>query len=272
MPTHGLAPVDTRAVQVVALCAFCARVPHCRPLRNLYYDSAERFHITSSPTHRLISRKSVKLEQQTQPATELKTGTTTVGLVAKDCVVLASDQRATMGYLIANKTAKKIYKITDRIGATIAGSVADAQAMMDLLKAEAKLFEIERGKPIRVKALTKLLSNILFQGRGMYLLQCLVGGFDEEGPQVFYTDFIGSVLPDKFTATGSGSPYALGVLESGYKDDLPKKKAIELAVRAVAAAIERDAASGNSILVSVIDKEGYQEVDRDTILKIWKGE
>ncbi len=203
---------------------------------------------------------------------ELKSGTTTVGLVAKDCVVLASDQRATMGFLIANKAAKKIYKITDRIGATIAGSVADAQSMMELLKAEAKLFEIQRGRPMKVRALTKLLSNILFQARGTYLLQCLVGGFDDEGPQVFYTDLIGSVLPDKFTATGSGSPVALGVLEAGYKEDMPKKKAIELAVRAIAAAIERDAASGNSILVSVIDKDGYQEIDKETIMKIWKGE
>ncbi len=212
------------------------------------------------------------MEQLTQPPAELKTGTTTVGLVAKDCVVLASDQRATMGLLIANKTAKKIYKITNRIGATIAGSVADAQAIMDLLKAEAKLFEIQRGKPMRVKALTRLFSNIMFQARGTYLLQCLVGGFDDEGPQVFYTDYIGSVLPDKFTATGSGSPVALGVLEAGYKDDMPKKKAIELAIRSIAAAIERDAATGNSILVSVIDKDGYQELDKATITKTWKGE
>ena len=211
------------------------------------------------------------MEHQVQTPDDItKTGTTTVGLVGKDCVVLASDQRATMGFLIANKTAKKIYKITDSIGATIAGSVADAQAIMDLLKAQAKLFEIERGRPIRVKALTRLLSNIMFQGRGLYMLQCLVGGYDDEGPQVFYNDFIGSVLSDKFTSTGSGSPVALGVLEAGYKDGLPKKKAIELGIQAVAAAIERDAASGNSILCSVIDKDGYQELPKNEILKIWK--
>jgi len=212
------------------------------------------------------------MEHPMQSEQELKTGTTTVGLIAKDCVVLASDQRATMGFLIANKTAQKIYKITDRIGATIAGSVADAQNIMDLLRAEAKLFEIQRSRPIRVKALTRLLANIMFQARGGYMLQCLVGGFDDEGPQVFYTDYIGSVLPDKFTSTGSGSPVALGVLESEYKDNLPKKKAIEVAISAVAAAIERDAASGNAILVSVIDKNGYEEVDKETINKIWKGQ
>ncbi|TFG31888.1 archaeal proteasome endopeptidase complex subunit beta [Candidatus Thorarchaeota archaeon] len=212
------------------------------------------------------------MEPEMQPPAELKTGTTTVGMIAKDCVVLASDQRATMGFLIANKTAKKIFKVTDRIGATIAGSVADAQAIMDLLAAEAKLFEIQRGRPIRVKALTRLLSNIMFQGRGAYMLVCVVGGFDDDGAQVFYTDYVGSVIPDKFVSSGSGSPVALGVLEAEYKDDLPKKKAIELAVRAVAAAIERDAASGNSILVSVIDKDGYQEIPKDTIMKIWKGQ
>ena len=212
------------------------------------------------------------MEPEMQPPAELKTGTTTVGMIAKDCVVLASDQRATMGFLIANKTAKKIFKVTNQIGATIAGSVADAQNIMDLLSAEAKLFEIKRGRPIRVKALTRLLSNIMFQGRGAYMLACVVGGFDDEGAQVYYTDFVGSVIPDKFVSTGSGSPVALGVLESEYKDDLTKKKAIELGVRAVAAAIERDAASGNSILVSVIDKDGYQEIPKDTIMKIWKGQ
>lgn len=212
------------------------------------------------------------MEPEVHPPAELSTGTTTIGMIAKDCVVLASDQRATMGFLIASKTAKKIYKVTDRIGATIAGSVADAQSIMELLAAEAKLFEIQRGRPIRVKALTRLLSNIMFQGRGAYMLGSLVGGFDDEGPQVYYTDFVGSVIPDNYVANGSGSPVALGVLESEYKEDLPKKKAIELAVRAIAAAIERDAATGNSILVSVIDKDGYQEIPKETIMKIWKGQ
>jgi proteasome beta subunit len=212
------------------------------------------------------------MEPEVHPPAELSTGTTTIGMIAKDCVVLASDQRATMGFLIASKTAKKIYKVTDRIGATIAGSVADAQSIMDLLAAYAKLFEIQRGRPIRVKALTRLLSNIMFRGRGTYMLGSLVGGFDDEGPQVYYTDFVGSVIPDKYVSNGSGSPVALGVLESEYKEDLPKKKAIELAVRSIAAAIERDAATGNSILVSVIDKDGYQEVPKETIMKIWKGQ
>jgi len=214
----------------------------------------------------------IPMEPEVHPPAELSTGTTTIGMIAKDCVVLASDQRATMGFLIASKTAKKIYKVTDRIGATIAGSVADAQSIMELLAAEAKLFEIQRGRPIRVKALTRLLSNIMFQGRGAYMLGSLVGGFDDEGPQVYYTDFVGSVIPDNYVANGSGSPVALGVLESEYKEDLPKKKAIELAVRAIAAAIERDAATGNSILVSVIDKDGYQEIPKETIMKIWKGQ
>jgi proteasome beta subunit len=214
----------------------------------------------------------INMEPEVHPPAELSTGTTTIGMIAKDCVVLASDQRATMGFLIASKTAKKIYKVTDRIGATIAGSVADAQSIMELLAAEAKLFEIQRGRQIRVKALTRLLSNIMFQGRGAYMLGSLVGGFDDEGPQVYYTDFVGSVIPDKYVANGSGSPVALGVLESEYKEDLPKKKAIDLAVRAIAAAIERDAATGNSILVSIIDKDGYQEVPKETIMKIWKGQ
>ncbi|MBD3158299.1 MAG: archaeal proteasome endopeptidase complex subunit beta [Candidatus Lokiarchaeota archaeon] len=213
------------------------------------------------------------MQEHRQPPKEpesLKTGTTTVGLVGKDAAVLASDQRATMGYLVASKTAKKIHKITDRIGATIAGSVADAQSIIDLLQAESKLFEIQRGRPMRVKSLARLLSNIMFQGRGLYVLQCIVGGYDSDGPQVYYNDFVGAILSDDYTATGSGSPVAFGVLESEYEEGLTKNKAIELGVRAIGAAIERDAASGNAILASVIDKDGYQEVPQDKIKKIWK--
>ncbi len=201
---------------------------------------------------------------------ELKTGTTTVGVTTKDSVVLASDSRATMGYFIANKTAKKIFKIDDHIGATIAGSVADAQTIMDILKAETKLYRLKNGKPMKIKSVARLLSNILFNARVYpYMLQTIVGGIDETGPHVYSLDPLGSVMPETFVSTGSGSPVAYGVLESEYREDLTTDEAVEIAVKAVHSALERDAATGNTIHAVIITKDkGYQEVPKETIEKI----
>ncbi len=201
---------------------------------------------------------------------ELKTGTTTVGITTKDSVVLASDSRATMGYFIANKTAKKIFKIDDHIGATIAGSVADAQTIMDILKAETKLYKLKNGKAMKIKSVARLLSNILFNARVYpYMLQTIVGGIDDTGPHVYSLDPLGSVMPETYVSTGSGSPVAYGVLESEYREDLTIDEAVEIAVKAVHSALERDAATGNTIHAVIITKEeGYQEVPQEKIEKI----
>ncbi len=200
---------------------------------------------------------------------ELKTGTTTVGITTKDSVVLASDSRATMGYFIANKTAKKIFKIDDHIGATIAGSVADAQTIMDILKAETKLYKLKNGKPMKIKSVARLLSNILFNARvNPYMLQTIVGGIDDTGPHVYSLDPLGSVMPETFVSTGSGSPVAYGVLESEYREDLTIDEAVEIAVKAVHSALERDVATGNTIHAVIITKDGYQEIPKEKIEKI----
>ena len=116
---------------------------------------------------------------------QLKKGTTTVGLICKDSVVLASEKRATMGSFIASKAARKIYQVDDRMGLTTAGIVGDAQTMVRLVSVEARLYKTRRQEPMTVKAMTTLLSNVL-NGQRMfpYLVQLLVGGIDRNGAHI----------------------------------------------------------------------------------------
>jgi proteasome beta subunit len=193
-------------------------------------------------------------------------GTTTVGATCSDGVILGTDTRATMGNYIASKKAKKVYKITDSLAMTIAGGVAVAQRIVDILKVNAQLFELEKGRPMPVQAAARLVSNILFSNRsvGMPLpLQALIGGYDETGPHIFNLDPFGSLIEEKVVSTGSGSPFAYGVLEDRFKEDCSIEEMLPVVVSAVDSAMKRDTASGDSFDVAVISEEGYRELSQE---------
>ncbi len=204
-----------------------------------------------------------------------KTGTTTVGLICKEGVVLAAEKKSTMGYLVASKESVKILPVEDNIAITIAGASGDAQALVRYMKAECKLFEIQNNRKISVQAASTLLANILYSGRWTflpYMVQLIIAGYDDSGPSIYTLDAIGSVEEEKkFFSTGSGSPIALGVLEDKYKDGLSLNEGIKLAVQAIKAAIERDIASGGkSIDVAIITKDGFRLLGREEVEKLIK--
>ncbi|MBM3291774.1 archaeal proteasome endopeptidase complex subunit beta [Candidatus Bathyarchaeota archaeon] len=205
---------------------------------------------------------------------EVLKGTTTVGVVCKDGVILGTDTRATMGSYVASKNAKKVYKITDRLGMTIAGGVAVAQRVVEILKVNARLYELEKGRPMPVKSAANLVSGILFGNReaGAPLpMQAIVGGYDETGPHIFNLDPYGSLLEEKMISTGSGSPFAYGVLEAMYKENKPTKDMLPVVVKAVDSAMKRDTASGDSFDVAVISAEGWKELtpaEKESLLKL----
>lgn len=188
------------------------------------------------------------------------TGTTTVGIICNGGVVLATESQATMGYLVASHRAPKIHKITDHIAMTISGTVADAQQIIRIIRANVNLRRLELGRELSVRAVSQLTAILLFQNRLYpYVTMLIVGGVDEEGPHIFTLDSLGSLLEeDKFAATGSGSVIAYGVLEDGYRENMPIEEAVELAKRAVKAARRRDIASGGKIQVAVITKDGIK--------------
>lgn len=203
---------------------------------------------------------------------KLKTGTTTVGMVCKDCVVLAAESKSTLGWLVSSKVAQKIHQIDDRIAMTISGGVGDAQALIRILKAEINLYKLTRNSEITVKAATTLLSNILIGSRWYpYIVMPIIGGVDKDGVHILDVDPVGGVEEDRYMATGSGSPIAYGVLEDGYKDGMTKEEGIRLAVRSIRSARERDIFSGGrDITVVVIDKDGLKFVDREKVKDIAK--
>jgi proteasome beta subunit len=188
-------------------------------------------------------------------------GTTTIGVVCKDGVILASDTRVTMGFYVAHKHGKKVYKIDDHLAMTIAGTVADAQRTVDILTANAQLYKINMGRPLPVSSGARLIANLLFSARYVPLMtQVLIGGVDDTGPHVFSLDPFGSLTEEKFVSTGSGSPVALGILEDKYKEDVSIKELLPVIVKAVNAAMKRDAASGDSYNIALIDDKGYREL------------
>ena len=202
-------------------------------------------------------------------------GTTTVGLVCRDGVVLATEKRATMGNLIASRTAKKIYQIADRVAMTTAGSVGDAQFLARLIKVEANLYEIRRERKLTVRAIATLTSNLLNSYRSFpYLVQLLIGGLDERGGSIYSIDPIGGAIEEKeVVATGSGSFTAYGVLEDRFTPELTVDEAVELAVRAIYSAMKRDSASGDGIDVVKITKDKFHQLtpeEVDAILSKFK--
>ena len=186
--------------------------------------------------------------------------TTTVGLVIRDYVVLAADRRATAGYYIAHKRTRKIVKITDYLAMTTSGLVADAQMLADMLREELRYYELTTGKKPTVYAAASILGAIIYSSARFYpyIVQLLLGGYDTR-PRLYMIDWFGTVTEEKYTATGSGSPIALGVIEEGYREDLTLDEAIRLAATAVRSAMERDTATGNGIDVVAIGRETFIE-------------
>ncbi len=197
-------------------------------------------------------------------------GTTTVGLVCKDGVVMATEKRATMGNFIASRRAKKIYRIADRVAMTTAGAVGDAQFLARLISVEIKLYEVRKEEKPTIKAIATLLSNILNSTRWFpYFVQLLVGGIDKRGPSIYSIDLLGGAIEEiDIVATGSGSPTAYGVLEDRYSPEMTIDEGVELAVRAIHSAMRRDSASGDGIDVVKITEEGYFELSRGDVESI----
>jgi proteasome beta subunit len=186
-------------------------------------------------------------------------GTTKIGVVCKDGLILASDTRVTMGYFVAHKQGKKVYKIDDHIGMTIAGSVADAQKVIDIITANAQLYRINLNRPMPINSAARMTSNLLFSARGL-MAQILFGGVDATGPHLYNLDPYGSLTEEKVTSTGSGSPLAIGVLEDKFKEGMTVEEALPIIAKAVNAAMKRDIASGNNYNIIIIDNKGYKEL------------
>ncbi len=191
---------------------------------------------------------------------ELKTGTTTVGLRAEDGVVMATDMRASLGTMVSSKTVQKVEQIHPTGALTIAGSVSAAQSLIDTLRAESNLYEARRDVDLTMTALATLTRNLLRCG-AFFIVVPVLGGVDEEGPHVYSMDALGGTTEENYATSGSGSQFALGVLEQRYDESLDTEGARDVAIDSLKSALERDTATGNGINIATVTDDGV-EIER----------
>lgn len=186
-------------------------------------------------------------------------GATAVGLVFRDGVILAAEKRMTYGGFIAAKSVKKVFKITESVGAACAGWVADMQELVKTIRFTVSMRELEFGVKSSVGSIAKLTSVVLRENKLYPLMtQVIIGGYVAK-PQVFSLDPLGSLLEDKYIAVGTGAEMATGLLETEYKDDLGEDEARGLVIRSIKAAVGRDATSGDGVDLLIFSKDGTRE-------------
>jgi len=183
-----------------------------------------------------------------------------VAIKCLDGVVLGNDNRATWGYTVANKSTRKVFKITDNIGLAAYGLIGDWQILVKIMKAQANLYLLDAGERISTKSMGKLVSNYLYS-RKMFPLytNLVIAGMDKDGPKLYTLDAIGSLMPDDYGTAGTGMLLSIGILEAEYKPDISVEAGEVLVEKAIRAAIARDAMSGDGIDILTITKDGAKE-------------
>ena len=193
----------------------------------------------------------------------IRSSTTTVGLIAKDGVVVGTESQATAGYTVATKTAQKLFKINDYTCATISGGVADCQYVVNQLKALSRLKQVEEEKVPDPQYIASTTRNILFGGRSYFVCMMIIGGYSlkKQNGILYGVDLLGTLYEEeKFLSFGSGSPFSIGVLEADWKPNMTKTAGVNLIKTAISSSRERDAASGFDIQICTIDKTGFKQV------------
>jgi len=197
---------------------------------------------------------------------DFKKGTTTLGFVFKHGVIIAVDSRASMGTYIGSQTVRKVIEINDYLLGTMAGGAADCSFWERHLARLCRLYELRNKQRISVAAASKLLVNIFYSYRGQGL-SCgtMVAGWDKTGPHagphLYHVNDSGDRDEGQVFSVGSGSTYAYGVLDSGYKFDLTLDQAVELGKRSIYHATHRDGASGGVVRVYHVHENGWTKIE-----------
>ena len=190
-------------------------------------------------------------------------GATAVGITYNNGVLLASERRISYGNFVVNKNTKKTFTVTDHVGAACAGMVADMDVLVRQVSALSKIRRLETRRDVQPNSVAKLMSVIMFERRYFPLLtQVIVGGINSQ-PEIYTLDPLGSVLPDRYAAVGTGAEMALGVMDADFSDKLDEEKATALALRAIRSSIQRDSASGDGIDLLIINKDGKKEISHN---------
>eukprot|EP00245_Coleochaete_scutata_P004590 TRINITY_DN17317_c0_g1_i1.p1 TRINITY_DN17317_c0_g1~~TRINITY_DN17317_c0_g1_i1.p1 ORF type:complete len:274 (-),score=48.94 TRINITY_DN17317_c0_g1_i1:687-1508(-) len=196
-------------------------------------------------------------------------GTTTLGFIYKHGVVVAVDSRASQGQYISSQSVKKVIEINPYLLGTMAGGAADCSFWQRNLGTKCRLYELRNKRRISVTGASKMLANTLFSYRGTGLsMGTMIAGWDELKPNLYYIDSEGARIQGNRFSVGSGSTYAYGVLDTGFKYDMTQDEACELARRAIYHATFRDAYSGGVVSVYHIGPEGWVKISGDDVMDL----
>ncbi len=202
----------------------------------------------------------------------IRHGTTTVGIVCTDGVVMGADVRATYGTYISSGEAIKIHKIDDNLAMTIAGGVGDAEYLVKLIKMQNELYRMNEGKPMTPTSATSILSLVLQENKMYpYMVELILGGINKDRPEIYDIDPVGGYIKEsRYTSTGSGSIAATGYLESIYTAEMTTQDAARHLAKALKIAMKKDSATGDGMKIVTITKKGYREHSREEIEKLLK--
>jgi len=196
----------------------------------------------------------------------LKTGTTVLGIVCKDGIVMGADRRVTAGHLVMSKKERKVKQITDYLVMSWTGGAADAFLSEKVIAAELRLKELKTKMRPTVKESAHLIGmmfyrNIRTPSMIPHIVGTLVGGYNEDGTFELYTiEPAGGVykVEDYDANFSSGMPFVLGYLERQYNKNVTIKEGVELALESLKSSTQRDVGSGNGIDIFTINKDGIK--------------
>ncbi len=202
---------------------------------------------------------------------KIKTGTTILGMIGTDGVLIASESRSTVSTIIATEESDKLYEINNHIVMAGAGMGGDIQALSKMLQVEAKLFKTRNGRPISVEATVSMLGVVLHEYKfSPFYVGLIIGGVDANGtPKLYAVDPAGDIAPvsDHTAFAGSGWLSAEAIMDDSYKK-MEVKELVPLAVRAINAAKKRDSASGGDPNIALITKDGIRRLKKDELAKL----
>ncbi|KAI9226257.1 MAG: proteasome subunit beta type-7 [Piptocephalis tieghemiana] len=190
----------------------------------------------------------------TKPPTATSTGTTIVGLIFKDGIVLGADTRATGGSVVFDKNCEKIHYLAPNMYCCGAGTAADTEMTTSMISSQLELHRLSTGREARVVTAMTLLKQHLFKYQGHIGAALVLGGFDVSGPQLYTIHPHGSTDKLPYVTMGSGSLAAMAVFESKWKPEMERQEAIDLVEAAIEAGIFNDLGSGSNVDVTVIEK------------------
>ena len=192
-------------------------------------------------------------------------GATAVGITFDNGVVLAAEKRVSYGTHLVSRSGKNVFKLTDTVGAVAAGMISDMNILMREVTAHAKILQLETNQPVLPNSIAKLMGVIMYQQKFFPMMtQIILAGIENKNPAVYVLDPLGSVIPDEYATGGTGAELAIGVVESEYKKNLSEKEAVDLAIKSIRSAVNRDAASGDGIDILIVTENEIREQSEKT--------